>query len=172
MMVRPRIVPKVAKAVVPTAMPQACARRVSAAELPTPSTAAITSSGIAALVKPVAKWTVEASAKVTLSAAIAIPVLRLGVRRRRRSACGVDVMVGPYGLVWLSRAGWVVRQWSPDRLGTGSGGKERPRRRAVPGAARCRLGAVRAASARRLAVLPGFSASAACTGGPVMGGRR
>src|SRR5215470_16007534 len=115
MMVRPRIVPKVAKAVVPTAMPQACARRVSAAELPAPSTAAITSSGIAALVKPVAKWTVEASAKVTLSAAIAIPVLRLGVRRRRRSACGVDVMIGPYGLVWPS----VLAGWSGIGLRTG-----------------------------------------------------
>jgi hypothetical protein len=67
-------VPKVAKAVVPTAIPQACAPRDRAAELPMPSTAAITSSGIAALLKPVAKWTAEASANVAASAAISSPV--------------------------------------------------------------------------------------------------
>src|SRR5712691_6284616 len=104
MMVRPRMVPNVAKAVVPAAMLQACVRWVRAAELPAPSTAAITSSGIAALVKPVAKWTAEASAKVAASAAIAIPVLLLSVRRRLGSAaCGVEVMVAPYGSVWPLR---------------------------------------------------------------------
>src|SRR5262249_59277820 len=60
------------------------------------STAAITSSGIAAWVKPVPKWMAEATAKVAASATIAIPILLLGVRRRVDScACDVEVMVSP-----------------------------------------------------------------------------
>src|SRR5262245_42427233 len=98
MMARPTVVPNVAKAVVPTAAPQACARRVRTAEAPAASTAAITSSGIAAWVKPVPKWMAEAIAKVAASAVIAIPILRLGMRRRVDSCAGdVEVMVSPVG---------------------------------------------------------------------------
>src|SRR5215469_11599829 len=93
MMVRPRMVPNVAKAAVLVAMAQVRGRWVRTAELPAPSTAAITSSGIAASAKPVAKWTAEASAKVAASAAIALPVLLLGARRRLGSAFGAGVMV-------------------------------------------------------------------------------
>src|SRR5215472_7862065 len=93
MMVRPRMVPNVAKAAVLVAMAQARGRWVRTAELPAPSTAAITSSGIAASAKPVAKWAAEASAKVAASAAIAMPVLLLGAQRRLGSAFGAGVMV-------------------------------------------------------------------------------
>src|SRR5215469_10217634 len=96
MMVRPRVVPNVAKAAVLVAMAQARGRWVRTAELPAPSAAAITSSGIAASVKPVAKWTAEASAKAAASAAIAVPALLLAVRRRLGSAsCGVEITTAP-----------------------------------------------------------------------------
>jgi hypothetical protein len=80
------------------------------AEPPAASTAAITSSGIAAWVKPVPKWMAAAIAKVAASAAIAIPILLLGVRRRVDScACDVEVMVSPGGSAWSLWIGLVVR---------------------------------------------------------------
>src|SRR5258708_32061019 len=106
MMVRPTIVPKVAKLVVPAAVPRACGRRERTAALPRPSAAAITSSGTAASVKLVAKWAAEASAKVAASAAIAVPVLRLGAwplpgARPMPSgpASGAGIMVAPEGVL-------------------------------------------------------------------------
>src|SRR6516225_8445257 len=128
MMVRPSTVPNVAKAAVPVAMPRACARWVRIAELPAPSTAAMTSSGIAASVKPVVKWTAEASAKVAASVAIAIPVFLLGARRPLCSTCGAGVMVAPCGralvcMCWLGaqpRAGLRGRhEHLPGRTRTG-----------------------------------------------------
>src|SRR2546429_7593538 len=97
-MAGPARVPNGGKAAAPTATPQAWARWVRTAEPPAASTAAITSSGIAAWVKPVPKWMAAAIAKVAASAAIAIPILLLGVRRRVDScACEVEVMVSPGG---------------------------------------------------------------------------
>jgi hypothetical protein len=51
-----------------------------------------------------------AIAKVAASAAIAIPILLLGVRRRVDScACDVEVMVSPGGSAWSLWIGLVVR---------------------------------------------------------------
>src|SRR5215472_9849511 len=106
MMVRPTIVPRVAKLVAPAAAPHACGRRERTVKLPRPSTAAMRSSGIAASVNPVAKWAAEASAKVAASAAIAVPVFRLGAWPLRGArpmpfspASGAGVMVAPGGVV-------------------------------------------------------------------------
>src|SRR6516225_8284112 len=117
MMVRPTIVPRAAKLVVPAAAPHACGRWKKTAELTRPSTTAMRSSGIAASVKPTAKWMAEASAKVAASAAIAAPVLRLGARRLWgarprpfRPAWGAGVMVAPAGVLAAGPCGASLRR--------------------------------------------------------------
>src|SRR6516162_9774717 len=115
MMVRPTIVPRAAKLVVLAAAPHAYGSRARTAALPRPSTAAMRSSGIAASVKPTVKWVAEASAKVAASAAIAVPVFRLGAlplwgaRLMLSSpASGAGVIGAPRGVLAAGPPGRVI----------------------------------------------------------------
>src|SRR5215469_5342846 len=96
MMVRPSAVPRVAAVAAVMAMPQARGCRDRAAVLPRARMPAMTSSGIAASGKLMAKCTAEAPAKAAASAAISSPVALLTVW------CGREA--GSAG----------VMTWSPD----------------------------------------------------------